>query len=75
MIAIAASGYVCPVDDLEEPLVVGMVVAPDGVAADHAGLLLVVGVVGTVEGEVPQRGGRGLNAVPPGRIRRGVGDL
>src|SRR6266568_5126212 len=58
-VASAASSYVCPVD----------------VAADHAGLLLVAGVVGAVEGEVPQRGELGLDAVQPGRIRRGVGDL
>jgi hypothetical protein len=30
--------------------VVGVVVAPDDVAADHAGLLAVAGVVGAVEG-------------------------
>ncbi len=53
--ASAASGYVCPVDDAAESLVVGMVIAPDDVPADHAGLLAVAGVVGTVEGEVPQR--------------------
>jgi hypothetical protein len=31
-----------------------MVVAPDDVPADHAGLFLVAGVVGAVECEVPQ---------------------
>jgi hypothetical protein len=51
----AASGYVCPVDDLAKPFVVGVVVAPDDVAADHLGLFLVAGVVGAVEREVPQR--------------------
>src|SRR6266487_271785 len=71
----AASSYVCPVDDAAESFVVGVVVAPDDVAADHAGLLLVAGVVGAVEREVPQRGELGLDAVQPGRIRRGVGDL
>ena len=52
MPASAASGNVCPVDDPAEPFVVGVVVAPDDVAADHAGLLLVGGVVGAIEGEV-----------------------
>jgi DNA-binding FadR family transcriptional regulator len=46
---------VCPVDDAAEPLAVGVVVPPDDVPADHAGLLLVGGVVGAVEREVPQR--------------------
>jgi hypothetical protein len=43
-------------------LVVGVIVAPDDVAADHAGLLLAAGVVGAVEREVLQRGelGSGL---------------
>jgi hypothetical protein len=40
-----------------------VVVAPDDVAADHAGLLLVGGVVGAVEGEVAQRGELGFDAV------------
>jgi hypothetical protein len=43
----------CPVDEAAEPLVVSVMVAPDDVAADHAGLLL---VVGAVEREVLQRG-------------------
>jgi hypothetical protein len=51
----AASGYVCPVDDAAESFVVGVVITPDDVPADHAGLLLVTGVVGAVEREVPQR--------------------
>jgi hypothetical protein len=59
----AASGYVCPGDDAAESLVVGVVVAPDDVAADHAGLFLVGGVVGAVEGEVAQRGELRLYAV------------
>ena len=50
----AASSNVCPVDDLAEPFVVGVVVAPDDVPADHAGLFFVAGVVGAVEREVPQ---------------------
>jgi hypothetical protein len=37
-------------------LVVGVAVAPDDVAADHAGLLLVAEVVGAVEREVAQGG-------------------
>jgi hypothetical protein len=45
---------VCPVDNLAESFVVGVVVAPDDVAADHAGLLAVGGVVGPVEDEVAQ---------------------
>jgi hypothetical protein len=61
--ASAASSYVCPVDDAAEPFVVGVVVAPDDVAADHAGLLAVAGVVGAVEGEVAQRGELRLYAV------------
>ena len=51
----AGSGHVCPLDDLAEPFVVGVVVAPDDVPADHAALLSVAGVVGAVKGEVPQR--------------------
>jgi alkylation response protein AidB-like acyl-CoA dehydrogenase len=53
--ASAASSYVRLVDDAAESFVVGVVVAPDDVPADHAGLLLVTGVVGPVEREVPQR--------------------
>ena len=59
----AASGNVCPGDDLAESFVVGVVVAPDDVAADHAGLFTMGGVVGTVEGEVRQRGELRLCAV------------
>ena len=51
----AASGYVCPVDHAAEPFVVGMVVAPDDVPANHAGLLFVAGVVSAVQGEITQR--------------------
>jgi len=54
-LASAASGYVCLVDDAAESFVVGVVVAPDDVPADHAGLFLVAGMVGPVEREVPQR--------------------
>jgi hypothetical protein len=51
----AASSYVCPVDNSAELLVVGVVVAPDDVPADHACLFLVAGVIGAVQGEVAQR--------------------
>ena len=50
----AASSYVCPVDDAAESFIVGVVVPPDDVPADHAGLLLVAGVVGPVQCEVAQ---------------------
>jgi hypothetical protein len=59
----AASSYVCPVDDAVESFVVGVVVAPDDVPADHAGLLFMAGLVGAVEREVPQGGELGLDAV------------
>lgn len=52
-----------------------MAVSPDDVAADHAALLLVAGVVGAIEGEAAQRGELGLDAVEPGAGGRGVGDL
>jgi hypothetical protein len=61
--ASAASGYVCPVHDAAEPLVVGVVVAPEDVPADHAGLLLMAGVVSAVQREVPQGRELGLYAV------------
>jgi hypothetical protein len=59
----AASGYVRPVDDPAESFVVGVVVAPDDVTADHAGLLFMAGVVSAVEREVPQGGELGLDPV------------
>jgi hypothetical protein len=46
-------------------MVVGVVVSPGDVSADHAALLLVAGVVGTVEGEVAQGCERGFDAVEP----------
>jgi hypothetical protein len=49
----AASGYVCPLDDAAESFVVGVVVAPDYVPADHAGLVFVAGMVGPVERALP----------------------
>jgi len=61
--ASAASSYVRPVDDAAESFVVGVVVAPDDVPADHAGLLLMAGVVGAVEREVAQRRELCLDAV------------
>lgn len=51
-----------------------MLVPPDDVAADHASLLLVTGVVGAVEAEVAQGGELGLDAVQPRGVGRGVGD-
>jgi hypothetical protein len=59
----AGSGYACLVDDAAESFVVGMVVTPDDVPADHAGLLFVAGVVGAVQREVAQRGELRLYAV------------
>jgi hypothetical protein len=59
----AASSYVCLGDDAAESFVVGVVVAPDDVPADHAGLLVVAGVVGAVQGEVAQRCELGFYAV------------
>jgi hypothetical protein len=37
-----------PVDNSAEFLVVGVIVAPDDVPADHAGLFLVTGVIGAI---------------------------
>jgi hypothetical protein len=62
-IANAASGNVRPVDEAAETFVVGVVVAPDDVPADHAGLFFAAGVVGAVQREVPQRGELGFDAV------------
>jgi hypothetical protein len=59
----AVSSYVCLGDDAAESFVVGVVVAPDDVPADHAGLLGVAGVVGAVQREVPQRCELRLDAV------------
>jgi hypothetical protein len=59
----AGLGGVCPVDDAAESFVIGVVVAPDDVPADHAGLFLVAGVIGAVQREVPQRGELRLDAV------------
>ena len=53
--ASAASSYVCLGDDAAESFVVGVVVAPDDVPADHADLLVAAGVVGAVQRDVPQR--------------------
>ena len=59
------SGNVCPVDDGAQALVVGVAVSPDDVAADHAALFLVGGVVGAVEGEVAQCLELGFDPVQP----------
>ena len=61
--ASAASSNVCLSDDAAESFVVGVVVAPDDVPADHAGLLLVAGMVSAVQREVPQRRELRLDAV------------
>jgi hypothetical protein len=54
-VAGAASSHVFPVDNAAEPLIAGVVVAPDDVLADHAGLLLVAGEVGAVQCDRPHR--------------------
>ena len=64
----AASGNVCPVEDFAEATIVGVAVPPGDVVADHAGLLVVGGVVGAVHGEGAQRGELGLDAVEPGAL-------
>jgi hypothetical protein len=68
-----ASGCLCPVDDFAESAVVGVAVPPGDVAADHAGLLVMTGMVGAVQGEVAQRLERGLDLGQPGRLGGGVG--
>ncbi len=55
--------------------IVGVIVVPDDVAADHVGLLAVAGVAGAVEGEIAQSRELRLNPVQPGAVRRRVGDL
>jgi hypothetical protein len=59
----AGSGRVHPVDDAAEPFVVGVVVAPDDVPANHAGLFFVAGMVGAVQREIPQLRELGFYAV------------
>ena len=71
----APSGNVCPVDDFAESLVMGVTVPPGEVAADHAALFFVAGVVGAVEGEIAQRGEVALDPVEVARVGRGVGQL
>jgi hypothetical protein len=71
----ALSGNVCPVDDFAEATIVGITVPPGDIAADHAGLLGMAGVVGTVQGEVPQRGELRLDAVEPRGIGGHIGQL
>nr|WP_206188866.1 hypothetical protein [Streptomyces hirsutus] len=69
------SGDVDPGDDGAQANIGGVLVPPDDVAADHAALLLVAGVVGAVQREVTQGGELGLDAVQPGAVGRGVGEL
>ena len=71
----AASGNICPVDDFAEATIAGVAVSPGDVAADHAGLLGVAGVVGAIHGEVAQRGELGFDAVQPGGIGGHIGQL
>ena len=71
----AASGNVCPVDDPAEAGIAGVAVSPGDVAADHAVLFAVGGVVGAVECELAQRGELTLQAVHPRGVRRRVGNL
>jgi hypothetical protein len=52
-----------------------VLISPGDVAADHAGLLGVAGVVGAVQGEVAQRGDVPLDAVEVAGVGRGVGQL
>jgi len=52
----AASSYVRPVDDTAQSFVLGVVVPPGDVPADHAGPFLVAGVVGAVERKVAEGG-------------------
>jgi hypothetical protein len=61
----AASGNVCALDELAEGSVVGVAVAPDDIAADHARLGVVGGVVGAVECEVAQCLELGFDPVQP----------
>jgi hypothetical protein len=71
----AASGNVCALDEFAEGSVVCVAVPPDDVAADHAGLLAMGGVVGAVEGEVAQRLELGFDPVQPRRVGRRVGEF
>jgi hypothetical protein len=73
--ASAVSGNVGPVDEAAEVTVVGVAVSPGDVAADHAALGVVVGVVRAVEGEVAQAGELRLDAVQPAGVERDVGQL
>jgi hypothetical protein len=55
------SGDVDPSDDGAQANIGGVLVPSDDVAADHAALFLVAGVVGAVQREVPQGGELGLD--------------
>src|SRR5258708_15909544 len=59
-VASAVSGCGCPFDDAAQAGVCGVAVPPGDVAADHAVLFAVGGVVGAAEGELAQRGETGI---------------
>src|SRR4051794_20895356 len=77
----AASGNLRPVgqfaaaQDLAELGIGDVAVPPGDVAADHAGLRAVVGMVGAGEGEVAQGGELGLDPVEPRAVEGHVGQL
>lgn len=52
-----------------------MTVPPGDVAADHAGLLVVAGVVSAVEGELALGGELGFDPVETGSVEHYVGKL
>jgi hypothetical protein len=54
--ALAVSGCAGALDNAAQAGVGGVAVAPGDVAADHAALFPVGGVIGAVEGELAQRG-------------------
>jgi hypothetical protein len=61
----ATSGYVCPVNDQAELFVVGVVVTPDDVPADHASPLLVGGAVGARQARITAGPWSGFDPVQP----------
>ena len=69
------SGHVYPGEDAAQARIGGVAVPPGDVAADHAALLAVGGVVGAVEGELAQRGELAFKAVHPRGVRGRAGDL
>src|SRR5258708_24039289 len=72
--ASAVSGCGCPFDDAAQAGVGGVAVPPGDVAADHAVLFAVGGVVGATEGELAQRGELAFEAVHPRGVRGRAGD-